>query len=293
MSLASLYIFFRFAHFMAVMLLFGISLFTALLSPKRLSLKVARELYPIQYVSTWFSALTALSMLAIQAGQLGSGWNDTIQLTLWWATLGTTFGQAWGWHLFFAWIMLLALYLPGLKRPQVFLLGSSLLLVSMAFTGHAVMHDGMLGMVHRVNHVLHLLAAGYWFGSLLPLLFYLRYLTQPQWRSDAIITLIDFSFWGHVAVILVVITGMINSLVILGHWPIEVGSFYQRLLMAKIALVILMVSVALTNRYVIVPAMRQQPKIAQFGLVTACWVEIFLGGAVLFLVSLFATYDPR
>lgn len=162
----------------------------------------------------------------------------------------------------------------------------------MAFIGHAAMHQGALGVLHRANHALHLLAAGYWFGSLLPLLVCLRYLQQPQWRRDAITTLIRFSRWGHLAVAAVIVTGAVNSLIILGSWPLNVASPYQRLLLFKTALVALMVMVALANRYAIVPAMSRVPKLAQRGLVLACWIEVGLGGAVLLLVSLFATYAP-
>ncbi|MOA31028.1 Inner membrane protein YebZ [compost metagenome] len=137
-----------------------------------------------------------------------------------------------------------------------------------------------------------MLAAGYWFGSLLPLLVCLRYLAQPQSRSDAVTTLIRFSRWGHLAVALVVLTGVINSLIILGRWPLDVDSPYQRLLLFKTALVALMVMVALANRYAIVPAMSSMPQLAQRGLVLACWIEVGLGAGVLLLVSLFATYAP-
>lgn len=149
-----------------------------------------------------------------------------------------------------------------------------------------------LGALHRFNHALHLLAAGYWFGSLLPLMVCLRYLAQPQWRSDAVTTLIRFSRWGHLAVALVLLTGVINSLIILGSWPLDVDSPYQRLLLFKTALVALMVMVALANRYAVVPAMSSMPRLAQRGLVLACWAELGLGAVVLLLVSLFATYAP-
>ncbi|MBF4190148.1 CopD family protein, partial [Serratia ureilytica] len=49
-------------------------------------------------------------------------------------------------------------------------------------------------------------------------------------------------------------TGIVNSLIILGGWPLNLSSPYQRLLLLKTALVALMVMVALANRYAIVPA---------------------------------------
>ncbi|CAI1147903.1 copper homeostasis membrane protein CopD [Serratia proteamaculans] len=292
MSLATLFVLCRFVHFAAVMLMFGSSLFTALLSPQRLSPYLSRDVRPLLVSCTWLAGLSAVALLAIQAGQMGDGWADTWQLDVWWAVLGTTFGEVWRWHLGISLLALLSLWLAEPRRTQILALLSTLLLVSMAFIGHAAMHEGALGVLHRFNHALHLLAAGYWFGSLLPLLVCLRYLVQPQSRSDAVTTLIRFSRWGHLAVALVVLTGVINSLIILGSWPLDVDSPYQRLLLFKTALVALMVMVALANRYAIVPAMSSMPQLAQRGLVLACWIEVGLGAGVLLLVSLFATYAP-
>ncbi|QGH59383.1 copper homeostasis membrane protein CopD [Serratia proteamaculans] len=292
MSLATLFVLCRFVHFAAVMLMFGSSLFTALLSPQRLSPYLTRDVRPLLVSCTWLAGLSAVALLAIQAGQMGDGWADTWRLDVWWAVLGTTFGEVWRWHLGISLLALLSLWLAEPRRTQLLALLSTLLLVSMAFIGHAAMHDGALGVAHRFNHALHLLAAGYWFGSLLPLLVCLRYLAQPQNRSEAVTTLIRFSRWGHLAVALVVLTGVINSLIILGSWPLDVDSPYQRLLLFKTALVALMVMVALANRYAIVPAMSSMPQLAQRGLVLACWIEVGLGAGVLLLVSLFATYAP-
>ncbi|AKE10970.1 Inner membrane protein YebZ [Serratia liquefaciens] len=292
MSLATLFVLCRFVHFAAVMLMFGSSLFTALLSPQRLSPYLTRDVRPLLVSCTWLAGLSAIALLAIQAGQMGDGWADTWRLDVWWAVLGTTFGEVWRWHLGISMLALLSLWLAEPRRTQLLALLSTLLLVSMAFIGHAAMHGGGLGALHRFNHALHLLAAGYWFGSLLPLLVCLRYLAQTQWRSDAVTTLIRFSRWGHLAVALVLLTGVINSLIILGSWPLDVDSPYQRLLLFKTALVALMVMVALANRYAVVPAMSSMPRLAQRGLVLACWAELGLGAVVLLLVSLFATYAP-
>ncbi len=223
---------------------------------------------------------------------MGDGWQDAWRLEVWWAVLGTTFGEVWRWHLGLSLLAILSLLLPERPRAQALALCSALLLVSLAFIGHAAMHEGTLGALHRANHAIHLLAAGYWFGSLAPLLVCLRYLQPPQWRSDAITTLIRFSRWGHLAVAAVIVTGIVNSLIILGGWPLNLSSPYQRLLLIKTALVALMVMVALANRYAIVPAMSRVPALAQRGVVLACWLEVGLGMAVLLLVSLFATYAP-
>jgi putative copper resistance protein D len=279
-------------HFAAVMMMFGVGLFCALLSPQPLSPQLTHDTRPLLISATWLAALSAGFLLMIQAGQMGDGWVDTYQPVIWLAVLGTTFGEVWRWHLALSALSLLALMLPRPWQLRALLLFSALLLISLAFIGHAAMHSGLIGALHRSNHALHLLAAGYWFGGLVPLLICMRYLPQPQWRHDAVTTLVRFSSWGHGAVVVVVVTGIINNLMVLGDWPLDFTSSYQRLLAVKIVLVALMILVAVANRYVIVPAMRINPKLAQRGVIAACWSEIVLGALVLLLVSLFATTAP-
>ena len=110
------------------------------------------------------AGLSAVALLAIQAGQMGDGWEDARRLEVWWAVLGTTFGEVWRWHLGLSLLAILSLLLPERLRAQALALCSALLLVSPAFIGHAAMHEGTLGALHRANHAVHLLAAGYWFG---------------------------------------------------------------------------------------------------------------------------------
>ena len=62
-----------------------------------------------------------------------------------------------------------------------------------------------------------------------------------------------FSAVGHGAVAVVIVTGIVNTGLILGHWPSDWNSPYQALLMIKIALVIAMALLALLNRYAVVP----------------------------------------
>ncbi len=46
------------------------------------------------------------------------------------------------------------------------------------------MHEGVPGMLQEFNHALHLIAAAFWAGGLLPLL--MREARQIERRSDAI-----------------------------------------------------------------------------------------------------------
>ncbi|CNC15663.1 copper resistance protein CopD [Yersinia pseudotuberculosis] len=293
MSLATLFVLCRFLHFMAVMLMFGITVFTAFLAPDRFSSILKKRLSPLLVFSTLLGLISAVGILAIQAGMMGDGWADTYQLTVWWAVLGTRFGQVWQWHIGLS-ILSMWIVLLGIARGHYWLMVgcSTLLLASLAFAGHAAMYDGVLGWVHQTNQVIHLLSAGYWLGCLLPLLVCLAYTRDKGAKREAITTLIRFSSWGHLAVALVLVTGVINSLIMLQDATLTLASNYQMLLLGKVILVVFMLAVALINRYRVVPMLKQLPTKAHHWLVINSCFEIVLGAAVLLLVSIFATMAP-
>lgn len=222
---------------------------------------------------------------------MGDGWEDAWRLEVWWAVLGTTFGEVWRWHLGLSLLAILSLLLPERLRAQALALCSALLLVSGVHRprGDARRHAGRAAprqpcgapAGRRLLVRLPGAAAG------LPALPAAAAVAQRRHHhADPFLAL------GALAVAAVIVTGIVNSLIILGGWPLNLGSPYQRLLLIKTALVALMVMVALANRYAIVPAMSRVPALAQRGVVLACWLEVGLGMAVLLLVSLFATYAP-
>ncbi|WP_145494548.1 copper homeostasis membrane protein CopD [Yersinia bercovieri] len=293
MSLATLFILCRFLHFLAVMLMFGISIFTAALAPDPFSATLKKRLLPLLIFSTTLAFISAVGLLAIQAGIMGDGWADTYRLTVWWAVFGTRFGQVWQWHLGLSILSLWVILLGSLRNSyRLMVVCSTLLLASLAFTGHAAMHDGALGWIHQTNQIIHLLSAGYWFGCLPPLVICLAYTRNSNVKREAITTLIRFSRWGHLSVALVLVTGVINSLIMLRDTTLALTSSYQVLLLSKVALVVLMIVIALVNRYRIVPMLRQLPTRANYWLVVNSCAEILLGAAVLLLVSAFATMAP-
>ena len=293
MSLATLFVLCRFLHFWAVMLMFGISIFTALLAPDRFSLILKNRLSPLLIFSTSLGLISAVGLLAVQAGMMGNGWADTYRMTVWWSVFGTRFGQVWQWHLGLS-ILIMWIVLLGSTRSNYRLIAgcSTLLLASLAFTGHAAMHAGLVGWIHQTNQIIHLLSAGYWLGCLPALLICLAYTHNNDVKREAITTLIRFSSWGHLAVALVLASGVINSIIILGDTALTLTSTYQILLLCKVILVMFMIIVALINRYIIVPLLRQLPAKAHYWLVINSYVEIILGAAVLLLVSIFATMAP-
>jgi putative copper resistance protein D len=117
-------------------------------------------------------------------------------------------------------------------------------------------------------------------------------LRDPTLCADAKIALRRFSSAGHIAVSLVVITGIVDTALILGHLPDDLASPYQLLLDAKIVLVIAMASLAVINRYVFVPRLRRQPECAVANIRNGTFAELALGAGVLALVAIFGLMDP-
>lgn len=293
MSLAALFVLCRFLHFGAVMLMFGISIFTALLAPDPFSSILKNRLSPLLIFSTFLGLISAVGLLAIQAGMMGDGWVDTYRLSVWWAVFSTRFGQVWQWHLGLSILSMWLVLLDSTRvHARLMVICSAVLLASLAFTGHAAMHDGILGWAHQVNQIIHLLSAGYWLGCLPPLLICLAHTRKSDVKFEAITTLIRFSSWGHWAVALVLATGVINSIILLQETPLTLTSTYQMLLFNKVVLVLFMIVIALVNRYLIVPMLRQLPTKAHYWLVVNSCAEIILGAGVLLLVSIFATMAP-
>ncbi|XBS68324.1 copper homeostasis membrane protein CopD [Acerihabitans sp. KWT182] len=283
----------RYIHVAAVMQLFGITLFSEYLAPAALRQSLRGAFARTVRILAKFSLLTAAIVLALQSGQMGQGWSDTLRPSVWLAVLHTDFGTVWGWHISFA---LAAVLISGRAnlppwRQRLLLAAASALLLTLALTGHTAMSLGLRGILQRINQIVHLFSAAWWLGCLVPLLWCLPLLRQTA-REDAMRALIRFSQSAHGAVALVILTGIINGYLILGQWPPDLSSLYQRMLMIKIAVVVVMVLLAVTNRYRVVPMMSRHPSRAVHYLTILTLAELVLGNAVLILVSIFATLEP-
>lgn len=291
MTLESLYILCRWLHFSALMLLTGSAFYSALLAPRRYRPLLSRRLMPTLTASALLALLSALAMLALQTGLMSGDGRNIAQPAIWRAVLHTGFGQAWRIQLLFALLACLSLAARGAWRQRMLLLCGIVQLGGLALVGHAAMLDGWCGSLQRINHAVHLAGAAFWTGGLMPLLWLMRDARQPALRADAIRAMMRFSRYGHLAVALTLISGVINTGLIVG-WPWPAENDYRLLLLVKIGLVALMVCTALFNRYWLVPRFRQPDGRAQQWFVHATQFELLTAVLVVFLVSFFATLQP-
>ena len=287
--LASVYVGLRGLHFIAVMLAFGCVLYGAWWATPQLRRLMMQRFLPFLRVALLVNAVSATLMLMLQGGQMGNGWGDVLQPEVWLAVAGTRFGSVWLWQILLTWIALMVVCLKPHRLAPLLLILCIAQFLLMAGVGHAAMRDGTIGALQRMNHAVHFLCAGAWFGGLLPFLYCLR-LAKGPWRTSAIITMMRFSRWGHLAVIGVILSGLANAWLI--QRQLVTDTAYGRLLLVKCAFVALMVVIALANRYVLVPRMATDRRRIQTLFVRTTQVEMILGALVLAAVSLFATWEP-
>jgi putative copper resistance protein D len=238
--------------------------------------------------------LSALALLLCQAAAMvGSLAASVDPGTVTAVLFETRFGRVWCWHLLLAIILVLACLGHPRPRQPLTLVISLLLLASLGWIGHAAMGEGPARVAHELNQTVHLLAAGFWLGGLAPLGWLLR---RVRAQRDADIALTrnavqHFSQMGYVAVALIALSGVINSLLLVGSLDAMFGTPYGRLLALKILLFLAMVVVALINRFRLAPRISQDP-LALHALCRTVGVEQGLGLCILAAVSVLGTGPP-
>lgn len=283
----------RLLHYGAAIMLFGIAMFESTLAPNGLRAALASRLRPVFAGASMVALFTTAAWLLLLSGQMAGDWADVWTPSTWYAVLADTeFGQVWRYRIAIAVLLcgLLFVRRPVFWRAETVL--SALFLASLGLIGHAAMLEGVEGWLNRASQIVHLLAGGFWLGSLAPLLLCLGRLSDAALRDDAGAALRRFSGCGHFAVAIVVATGILNTRLVLDRWPVHFSSPYQALLAAKISLVACMICLALTNRYILVPRL----KAGNGALTSLRWstvAEIVLGIGVVALVSVFGTLPPQ
>ena len=181
------------------------------------------------------------------------------------------------------------------RLPLAALCGSAAL-ATCAFTGHAGASESAAGWLHRLADVVHLLAAATWLGALLMLLVSALGRLGPSGAqpSDLGQQLAAFARTGTLIVAALVLTGIVNSLAILG-WPLppEVWtSLWGKVLAAKLVLFAAMLGLAALNRWHLTPAFAANVTGSAKRLRQSLCAETGLALGVLALVAILGPLDP-
>lgn len=282
----------RFVQDAALMALWGASAYLWALVPPGLASQIGNRLNVVRWSAVALAVVATIAALPVGTAMIGNGWPDAVNGPMLWDVLASTnVGTAWLVQAAAVLLLAVAQMLKSRQRLAATAIASGVALASLALSGHAVMQDGWQGIVHPLNDALHVLSAGAWGGALLPLLFVLSNFGKRPFEAEAATALRRFSMVGHVVVTLTILSGIANSLFIVG-WPLGWSSPYRVMLTMKIAVVLAMLMMAVTNRYWFVPRLGRARASALHAIRSGTFIEIGLGLAAVLLVSIFGMLDP-
>jgi putative copper resistance protein D len=226
---------------------------------------------------------------------------------LWTVLSGTDFGYDWMVRLALTVLLVGVLYpfdftelVTSHRRRGAAVALAAGLVGTLAFAGHAGAGSGIEGAIHLTSDILHLVAAAAWIGSLLPLAVLLgaAHLTgdEPS-KAIACTATLRFSALGMVTVGTLVATGIVNSWELAGSVPALFGTDYGRLLLVKVALFLVMLSIAAVNRLHLTPRLVQrldastrQHALRQLRINSL--IEAGVAAIIVFIVGVLGTLPP-
>lgn len=180
-------------------------------------------------------------------------------------------------------------------------LGAALCLIaSIAWTGHAASTPNALGYVHLAADALHLYGASAWIGGLLPLALLLRIGRRyyaSAWATLELDAVRRFSSLSIASVAVLVVSGIVNSWILVGSFGALVVTTYGWILMIKLAVFAVMLALAAVNRFRLTPALAAPTESdahdKALSLITRnTLMEIALGLVVFAIVASLGTLHP-
>ncbi|CAJ0791718.1 Copper resistance protein D [Ralstonia psammae] len=252
----------RFALYLDLMVLFGVSLFSVYgLGTADRSSAISRLYGGVAegsalagiMLSIWNVVTMAESMTgATRYGQLTSHVFNMI-LT------GTAVGAAWLVRVaaLTSGLLMAIAWRRGARHQPIRLAASgAIALATLAWAGHGAMDDGLRGALHLAADIVHLLAAGMWVGALVA--FVLLSSAERASTPDTVQTLSraasGFATIGTCIVGMLIATGVVNYVLVAGtSFDALFTTPYGWLLLGKLALFVLMLALAAGNRYRLSP----------------------------------------
>lgn len=202
-------------------------------------------------VAAFFGALAwAAATVLAMAGSIEAAEPAVVSYIL----TETDFGRLW-----IARLMLLAILTgvlaAGLRTPHFRAVLALALVAALAGTGHAQVNDPPVRYWHMASDALHLVAAAFWIGGLVPLWLFLR--TEEDSRQLAA-ALHRFSAMGYIAVAVLGVTGLTNVLLSVTNLSAMLSSTWGWLLAVKLAAFGAMLLLAAANRFHLLAALERR-----------------------------------
>jgi putative copper resistance protein D len=243
----------RALHFASVMAIFGAGAFSWLARARReIDARLGTRLFGYAIAAALASAVASLAFVAAEVSGRPEAMFDPA--TLWTVASATLYGHLTLLRLAFLVACLVFIWAQPLQREVAATMLGGFALALLAFASHAAAAgQPQFTFVRAGNDAVHLLAGGFWIGGLASLLPFA--LAKPRDLSKLIVLLRLFSLWGAAAVAMLVVAGTLNGIAILGVVGMRWSDAYLTWLAVKLVLAGVMIALALTNRFGVLPGL--------------------------------------
>lgn len=269
-------------HLVGLLAAFGTLFFAAVLAPEPLRPRLVRH----GRIAALAALLIGAAWLAVEARQLSE--SGSLVDAMFAAVTYARFGQLLGLRLLLLAAAIGISAIPRLGRWPA----PALACVAVALQGalgHAGAAEGTAAIGLIGSEAMHLIAAGAWLGSLLPLFICLRALPPHEAR----LTAEGFTPIGMTAVLVIAGTAFVQSLALIGSVPALIGTDYGRAALAKLALFLLLLALAAWNRLSLTDRLDgADPARARRLLIGSVATEALCGAAVVLTAGLLASRVP-
>jgi len=170
------------------------------------------------------------------------------------------------------------------------------LIIAIAWTGHAGSTPYRLGDLHLAADALHLIAAAAWIGGLPSLVLLLAAVRGNKALAGASVAQAaaqSFSTLGVVSVGTLLLSGIVNTWILVGSFRGLLFDGYGIVLMLKLAVFAAMLGFAAVNRFWLTPQLAGSPDAAALRqLIRNSVIEIVLGFVIFAIVGVLGTLHP-
>ena len=266
----------RGAYFAATMLLFGDAAFGVLLRA-RLAMILPLRIWSLRWAALLVALLAACLWLGLAAAQMADALNVQV-LTQ--TITSTLFGRLFLVRL--AALLGMALLLLFWRSGKLMAVLAVIALILPAATSHAAQASpaGFTAIGTTLDAV-HLLTAGFWIGGLVVLTALFK-----RKEPNLPLALSLFSEWAMIAVLLLVMTGLIDAAQVLLGGKGTLSLTYLAVLGAKLVLVAAMLALAAANRF------KWLPKGEERAIARNTIAELAIGVIVVLLAGALGQLQP-
>jgi copper resistance protein D len=234
------------------------------------------------------------------ASMSASSLESALSTTAWRTVLfETEFGRVWQLRLGLvaAALVLVVSALAQLKARRALIAVlwpvSVVLLVSLAWISHAAAVTGHA--IGVLGDMLHLCAAGFWMGGLVPLAIFLARVRASFSLGETVARVVRrFSTLSLCCVSVLVVSGISNSWLLVGSIHALFTTSYGQLLLAKLTLFAILIAIGARNRFLVKAKLLKAPAgrnmLTQLRRNVLC--EVCLGFAVLAIVGCLGVTPP-